>query len=334
MSLRDEPPFVRFLARLGVVAKGRTEGGVLAMCPFHGDVGTPSLSVRDDGLFHCFSAACDVRGRSFVSLGIRAGLDWAEARTLVASYGLPAKAADAPAQPRRERPARVLTGRWGVDWHGARRLVEAGLPNPEPVVEAAATYMLLRRNVSAEALSSARVGVDRATGAIVFPQFEQDASGAEVCVGVSTRIPGTAKRYLTLFDVKGRAFLLPRDPADAVVLVEGQIDALRVRTAMAGMGTSTYSASVSDATIGMLRARKGGFVLFYDDDAAGVHATARLLAELGPWRCRVVTNYFGAKDPGDMTDAQILEAVRTARDGDAVASEGVLRSRLRVLRCA
>lgn len=334
---------VRFLARLG--AKARSGGGdqVLAMCPVHGDVGTPSLSVRADGLFHCFSGACSVRGRSFVRLAILlSGVDRGQALALVRDYGLPEEsvARDSGSQQHHAAVESIRIGRWRVNWYTA---VEDASRNVRDTAADAAAWFASRR-VTPDALMAASVCVDRnaATATVLFPQageVDENAPDGVRWIGLSTRQLGS-KVYMSWFDKRRSLYLPPNVPLMApwsdrtgpVVLVEGQIDALRVRCATSGRsGSAIYGSSLSDeqATAAIAASSTGRPIyLFFDSDKAGVMATTKALAKLGPTRCRVVIDFHGQKDPGDMIDADILLALHTAVPGGDYITNGYGRSRL------
>lgn len=326
----ETEPWVRFLARLGIQTTSGGGDSLLAMCVFHGDSGTPSLSVRSDGAFNCFGA-CSARGWGFVQLAMRSGLARKDAEALVEAYGLPDQAdSGTPMRRTKMELPTILLGRYRVDWRKQWARWKGGAHPEEVKVGVAAAWMFETRAVSAEALDELKVGVDREDGYIVFPQMAADEEGRERCIGISKRDP-SSKSFLNELSSKGKFFPMFR-PLEDLILVEGQIDALRVRTVIPGKGTSTYGASVSTEHIDTLRSHKGRLVLFYDNDLAGMRTTSLILSEVGHWRCKVVTEFFDKKDPGDMTDGQVAYAVASAMDGSDVLEQGILRSRMHVLR--
>lgn len=332
MNDRAEEAWVRLIRRLGIEPKSRTETGMLCLCPIHGDVGTASLSVRDDGAFTCFSPSCSARGWGFVRLAIQTGMTRAEAVKVVNDYGCPevADRSDRTVEADKGVEA-VRIGRYKVDWNAEFRRWAGNLPPADPVVARAAAWMFGRRNVSPAALAGAEVGVDRKTGDVVFPHIELDDAGWRRCVGITTRAVD-GKRYMDRFETGSRLWLPPTDPRLSMVLVEGQMDALRVRSADCLLGTCAYGAQLSDGQVRLIRMHPGGVTLFMDNDPAGVAATAKALAAIGPHRCRVVIDYHGVKDAGDMTDEQIVTSVASAMDGETYASGPGHRYRIHALK--
>lgn len=270
---------------------------------------------------NCFSASCSVSGWSFIRLAIQCGLERRVAAELVRQYGLPAEPAAHRTKPQApEEP--ILLGRYHVDWTDLSQ---------HPAVQIAADYLMQVRRVRPEVLNAFCVGVDRQEGLIVFPQFRDG-----VCVGIATRSP-TAKVMKTRYPKGG--YLYPNDPPThgdrELALVEGQLDALRVESAVLGDPNQSYSLALCGSALSARQQdllRHHRIVLFLDNDLAGIAATTKVLARLGPHRCRVVTQYWGLKDAGDMDDEQIRESTRTAIPGMKYVEEVLGRRRLALVK--
>ena len=332
MSAADQhdEPWIRFLGRLGIEPKSFNEDNVLALCVFHGDVATPSLSVSSEGRFFCFSPACGAKGNGFAQLARRAGWDGKAGLDLVAAHGLEPYAAGKAPDRAPPKPVFVPTGRYHVDWAAMWQAWCRAEAPPDPEAAAAAAWLFGTRNIAPTALQRMSVGVDREAQTVVFPQHVLD-DGHRTCVGVSYRSL-TGKAYITKFDKRNHLWGLPSDDRLPMVLVEGQMDCLRIRSADPLLGTCAYGAQLSEAQHRMARLHPGGVVLFMDDDAAGVAATRKSLAAIGPERCRVVVEYHGVKDAGDMTDAQIIDSIAGAVPGAEYGGGLGQRMRMRVLK--
>lgn len=290
-----------FLHSLGIRFKRVSGSNIAAYCPFHGDEATPSLSIRaDSGQFFCFSPACDARGGSFFALARKAGLSWQDALARVRDFSLAeASPQDTRKKERVVEPVRV--GRFTVDWR-----------NPPESAKKAYRWLVEERGITPEVLNDVQIGFDDETGEVVFLQFAT-IDGRVACVGLSRRVPGKQK-MIKHFPVGKFLWPLLPEPTTDIVLVEGEFDCLKGRVAkITTLGT--HGAGLSNQQVELLRGHKGAITVFQDNDGAGVAATSKMLAALGPHRCRVVVEFFGCKDPGEMTPAQIRQAVEQATPG-------------------
>ena len=305
----------RFLNHLGIQVSNTTSSNLLCMCPFHGDLNTPSLSIREDGAYYCFLFSCDVHGWSFVKLAMEAGYQYKEAQGLVESFELPLKAnVDRSHTKKLQRPEQILVGKYSTDWHQAYHCYTKGIPHEEELVANAAGYLFGIRNLHPETLASAGVGLDRKNKAIVFPQFK-----GSTCVGLSFRKINDKQYYFQQPFSKSEYLYLDPDPnADEVILVEGQMDALAV-SAVVNTDDIKAVGAIYGSQLSLTQAEHldgvPEVILFFDNDTAGVVATSKALSILGPHRCSVVVNYDNCKDAGEMTSSQIYCAIRTAVSG-------------------
>jgi len=294
-----------FLAQLGIRVGSVSKDNLLCFCPFHGDVDTPSLSIRTDGAYYCFSPACNARGRSFSSLAQKSSYSKQEAGKLVEAFGLPEFARLSPPKSEKKAEYALTTGRFWVDWEKLYESYTKGIPYDSLIESQAAGFVFGKRRLSPHILQKFDVGVDREYNTVVFPIY---AAGR--CVGVASRSPVVkAYRYSKGFNKKLHTYLPPSLDSTAII-VEGQLDALAVRQATK-LGTSICGSILSDAHAKAL-ARCDTVIVFLDNDTAGVTGTAKAIAKLGAHKCKVVTNYYGKKDPGDMAPGQITETCQQA----------------------
>jgi DNA primase len=118
------------------------------------------------------------------------------------------------------------------------------------------------------------------------------------------RPPGMAKSK-TLFG-------LHTYEEDLAILVESPLDVPRLWAAGFTAGLAAFGAGVSDVQMGLIRDHFDTVIVALDNDEAGVKTCERLRKE---WSRRGLTlkflDYSGtsAKDPGDMTDDELVAAV-------------------------
>jgi DNA primase len=102
---------------------------------------------------------------------------------------------------------------------------------------------------------------------------------------------------------------------DLAILVESPLDVVRLRSAGYTAGLASFGAGVSDAQMSLIRDHFDTVVIALDNDKAGSEACARLRKE---WTGRGLTLRFldysltDAKDPGDMTDLELTDAINNA----------------------
>jgi hypothetical protein len=138
--------------------------------------------------------------------------------------------------------------------------------------------------------------------------WEKKISGSLEDDGVWTE-PGTRKSH-TLFGID------QFEPGDPVILVESPLDVAVLRTA--GLpGLASFGANVSRRQRKLLADRASRIVLALDNDRAGRQAHTKLVQSpefAGKELYRFNYEHTpGAKDPGEMKDDEIREALRTAK---------------------
>jgi DNA primase len=120
--------------------------------------------------------------------------------------------------------------------------------------------------------------------------------------------PPSMTKSLTLFG-------LHTYEGDLAILVESPLDVVRLRAAGYTAGLASYGAGVSDAQMSIIRDHFDTVIIALDNDKAGTEACARLRKE---WLGRGLTLRFldysltDAKDPGDMTDQELTDAINNA----------------------
>lgn len=266
------------------------DGEWVAVCPFHADT-RPSLSINvDSGLWLCFS--CGAKGnmvrlqRHFGGQPVEYTLD-----------GLDRSLADL------ERPPEDVCKRpvsWLAQW---------------PMTAEGAEW-LDARGITAEDRATWRLGWDVAEQAVTIPLWALD--GEHVLGVIRRKLRPAAHqpkyRYPAGFRISHYLFgahrLVNRDHIDTLVLVEGSLDAMRVRRHHVA---AVLGSSVSPTHVRLLRVlAPKRIVLAFDNDPAGRHAVQRAIRLLRGHRLVVPTAWHERKDPGDMTDDEIDSLVESS----------------------
>ena len=107
------------------------------------------------------------------------------------------------------------------------------------------------------------------------------------------------------------------EPGTTAILVESPLDVAVLLTAGLEGGLASFGAGVSHAQLQLLADRANRIFIAMDNDDAGRKATEKIAASselAGKWLRAF--NYGAnpdAKDPGEMSDSEIREALRTAK---------------------
>jgi DNA primase len=107
-------------------------------------------------------------------------------------------------------------------------------------------------------------------------------------------------------------FGLPEAQGSTGLLVESPLDCVRLRTCGVHYGVASFGANVSDYQLELLAERFEWLIVGLDDDQAGWLSSERIRQEY-PGRMKFF-NYgeSGAKDPGDMSKAEIMYGIKNA----------------------
>lgn len=254
----------------------------------------PSFSINsDEGYFNCFS--CGYRGAFWVLVRDVQKSTEAEAKNWVRRRG-GAERVRKYLEKRKERPAQVDT---------TKQINEASL----------ALYVTPPRRECEERLflpeDAEACGVlwDREREMWIIPVRDPDTGllwgwQEKNARYFRNRPPGVAKSK-TLFG-------LHTYEEDLAILVESPLDVARLHAAGFTAGLASFGAGVSDAQMSLIRDHFDTLIVALDNDTAGIETCARLRKE---WSRRGLTlkflDYSGtsAKDPGDMTDDELVAAV-------------------------
>lgn len=298
---------------LGIQILKITNNEVIARCPAHlerlgKEDGHPSWSVLVDdkltadgdvipaGTHSCFS--CSFSG-TFVSL-VQYVLDYeiGDAEAWVRARGGKERAKKVLAR-RNASPAQTDT---------TKVINEASLA----LMDIPPREVLAKRNLSHESAIHYGVLWDASKSAWILPIRDPDTNKLRGWQVKNERIfknqPYSVKKADTLFG-------LDVFDSDTIICMESPLDTLRLFSAGVVGGVATYGASVSTSQIDLMCIYADTIIIAMDNDSPGWAATKKIYSRAkGKVRIRVF-NYNGmakVKDPGDMTDAQILFGLREA----------------------
>ncbi len=295
------------LALLGIEADTGWGSEAMACCPVHDDR-NPSFSVNvRSGLWHCFScgAGGSLPGLVVAVLNVPYGAaqDWLRRIDYDAERG--SDRDDEPVYTEstldcfKTPPAKALDHR-GITGDAAQAYGIRWQP-PGGWVEDA----LIRG-----ALARGWTPPDRTEEAWILPIRDADSGvlrGWQTKSAHDTRNTWGTCKGNTLFGIErftpGSTAILVESPLDAAVLLSAGLDG----------GLASFGANVSERQAQLLRERAGRIVLALDNDDAGRAGQDKLIEHLGGKKLHAF-NYgsTGAKDPGDMSDEQLMDGIRTA----------------------
>jgi DNA primase len=123
--------------------------------------------------------------------------------------------------------------------------------------------------------------------------------------------PQGIRKSKTLFGLSAFA------DGSTAILVESPIDAMRVSTFGAGSGLACSGLQVSDFQLSIIFERSRHVVLALDNDSPGIRETARICRDYKGRSNFWVFDYgmTKAKDPGEMTDEDIMLGFSNMRSG-------------------
>jgi 5S rRNA maturation endonuclease (ribonuclease M5) len=275
---------------------------LMACCPFHPET-NPSWGIHVDPphVFGCFT--CGEKGTLYRLL-VHFGVSKAKAKQLAdveedSQLKLPSFDKDQPWKP--------------------HKIVQSEFYPYRPTITMFS--YLARRGVSAQVVTEADCAFDKKQQRILFPWYAD-----KTIVGVTGRSidPKEQVKTLPYFGTKkGDWLYLPSrkiDPSKPLILVEGEIDALAVKSAgfdnVAALGFGTYTKHQTDLT---LNSGCRDVVLFFDQDDTGFAlnriADERLNGSLYIHSCDYTTirrQYTDKLDPAALHRSELKKIIAQA----------------------
>jgi hypothetical protein len=268
------------------------EANALCPNPRHTDR-TPSWYCNlDTGMFQCFS--CSWSG-PFVKLvrALRGGGEdqaalWCQTRS---SGRL------RPLSAREETPEREV-----------KRITEASLALfvPPPARE------LKKRMISSDAAADLGILWDEKERSWILP-FRDEFGKLHGWQSKHTRGAKLVRNHPRGIRKASFLFRLLGEDADECILVESPLDVARIRSAGPRGGAASYGVRVSGDQLGQIAAHYRTLISALDNDSAGREVSEKLRREFR----RLPLKFFdygntGAKDPGAMSDEEILRGIENA----------------------
>lgn len=167
------------------------------------------------------------------------------------------------------------------------------------------------RDVSRRTLLIAQCGYNERDNRFVFPWF------------YNKRLVGLTARTLDLHEpnkiisygnvsAKGKSLYLPQGKIsrDALVLVEGEFDALKVFDAgHKNVGALAFGNLAKRVCTQVIESAASQVLLFFDNDYTGKRLTREAQSSIGKYKSTVVLKYAG-KDPGELTKCSINKVLK------------------------
>lgn len=282
----------------GIEIHAQSSNEVAIYCPFHRNENSPALYINTKtGLWQCFNPSCGKKG-NFRQLyyhiaGKEFGREW-----ILDPVNL----------------QRELDNALKIDDYDD----ELSLDSVEIDYESDEDRMLLQpfidRGYSYETLMAFEIGYSKIKDRIVIPVRDQSFK----LVGLIGRAVHDWQdpRYLYNKGFKRADVLFNIQNAksyDSVIICEGSLDAIKIGQSGYKNVVATLGAKVSPNQIKMIKKFFDKIIVFSDADEAGDAMKRAILAECCGKEIYTASIPDGLKDPGDMTDKQIQQAIEQSK---------------------
>jgi DNA primase len=271
---------------------------ILCFCPFHSNSVSPAFSIsKKTGLWCCFNESCGKRGNL---------------RDLSKELGFPLDNhvrdfSIREVQEMLEDDEEKVFPQDALDRINVDYSVDS---------ELAKVQYLIDRGFSPSVLQHFEVGYSEKKERIVIPARDENYKLLGF-IGRATKDEQKPKYLYT--KGFGRAHTLwnlnNAKHYNEVIVVEGSLDAIKVHQAGFPNVVSTLGAAVTDHHIDLLHRHFYKIIVFSDNDDAGKAARDGIIDRV-PDRDLWIVEYpdGGFKDPGDLSEDQIREVIRTSID--------------------
>lgn len=261
------------------------------LCPFHDNRNSPSLYINTTtGLWQCFNPSCGSKGnfrQLYRSLTGKAyGRDWA-----LDPVNLQ-KELDLALIPKKEEPLSIDST--AVDFNSD---------------EVSLLQYMIDRGFNLETLKYFEIGFSRVRERITIPIRDYQYK----LIGIIGRAihDWQDPKYLYNKGLKRGELLFNIQNAkkfDEVIICEGSLDSVKVHQAGYPNVISTLGAKITKDQVKMIRRFFDSIIIFSDADPAGYEMRDAIIDA-----CRGKSMYLmeipdGLKDPGDMTEQQIIDS--------------------------
>lgn len=281
----------------GVEVHTQSGSEVAIYCPFHDNHNSPACYINTKtGLWQCFNPSCGKKG-NFRQLykhmtGKTYGREW-----ILDPINLQRELDLALAI--RSEEEELSLDNVGVDYDSG---------------EVSSLQTLIDRGYTIETLEEFEIGYSKVKDRVVIPVRDTQYK----IVGLIGRAihEWQEPRYLYNKGFKRADVLFNIQNAkryDSVVICEGSLDAMKVSQAGYKNVVATLGAKVSANQVKMIRKFFDSVVIFSDNDDAGAEMRSAIIDECRGKELFTVAIPDGLKDPGDMTQEQIVHAIENKK---------------------
>ncbi len=297
------------IGAIGIDLVSETGNDYLCLCPFHGNRNTPSFSIsKERGAFICFNPSCGEAG-SIIDLVKRLtgrnefeAIRFIKIKEIEHSVDIEDQLSDLL----EEKP----------DFEEFSNDVIVSLSNNMSNMTEGRAYMH-SREFTDETISYFNIGYSDKQKMVTVPVHSPDG----ICVGIVGRhisekrfknSPGLPKNK-TMFNIHRAKRVSP-----TAIITEASFDAMRVHQAGFPNAIATLGGHISKENIDLLNKYFTKIIIMTDNDEAGralgKSIASRLRGKDILWAMHDYENVYphGAKDVGDMTDAEIKQCILNA----------------------
>lgn len=286
------------LSDWGVNVAYENANEILCFCPFHSNTDTPAFSInKKTGLWCCFNESCGKRG-NLRDLSKELGFNLDNHQRDISTDEI---------QELLEEEEEETFPQNALD----KILIDYSSEDDITKVQ-----YLIDRGFSPAILQHFEVGFSEKKERIVIPARDENYR----LVGFIGRAIRDEQKPKYLYTKGfGRANILwnlnNAKHYNEVIVVEGSLDAIKVHQAGFPNVVSTLGAAITDNHIDLLHRHFYKIIVFSDNDDAGKAARDGIIDRV-PDRDLWVVEYPNAdmKDPGDLSEDEIREAIRSSHD--------------------
>jgi len=280
----------------GIEIHNQSAREIAIYCPFHENSNSPDFYINTKtGLWQCFNRSCGKKG-NFRQLykhitGKTFGREWIHD----------------PVNLQRELDNALVIGR-DEELSTDSTRIDYGSRDVEKV------QSLIDRGYTVETLESFEIGYSSVKDRVVIPVRDSQYK----LVGLIGRAihEWQEPRYLYNKGFKRADVLFNIQNAkayDSVIVCEGSLDAMKVSQAGYRNTVATLGAKISANQVKLIRRFFDSVIIFSDNDDAGSEMRDAIIEECRGKELFTVSIPDGLKDPGDMTQEQIVHAIENKK---------------------
>lgn len=280
------------LEKWGIDVVNESGSQLYAFCPFHNNKNTPAFTINKfTGLWICFNESCGKSG-TLTILGNLLGKDSPMGGRVVSD----------------DEIVELLFPK-------EKQEIDVDTIKINYETESDKLQYLVDRGFSLTTLEYFEVGFSNNKQRIVLPVRDENFRAIGF---IGRTIRNEDPKYLYTKGFKRATVLFNLQNAkiyDSVIVVEGSLDALKVHQAGLPNVVSTLGSNVTDSQIQLLKSHFEKIIIFSDQDEAGKGMQTGIMNRSPEKDLWVVQYPEGPyKDPGDLSEIQIREAIENKID--------------------